>query len=195
MAYRTIKKPKRQKRVLQGVATENVTVAKNGAILNLAIPCWYYEVDHPQHTHIHDKEWHDHVGWPNPDSRDCSCQDTTYAELFSVDGRLLGWRRDKRYLDLSKCFPIHLIKEGYTSIDVAFSEPIEGLSASGTIDQKEDHVVRILIKPQCPNAINEDIEIDYTVFANGHLGDREARDVVATGKLRILAGPYRQENQ
>lgn len=191
MAYRRIKKEKPIRRVLQDMTTKNRTFVQNGATAYLAVPCWYQEIRHPQHTHVHDREWHDHIGWPNPHFPDRSSQ-AAYAmgkRLYTYDYDKEGWTHPGRYLDLSIMHPIHLRKEGYDSVEVAFVDPPSGLSASGYIDTKDDWVVRFLIKPMCNSAIKEDVDVVYTVFVTGTIDGKQRRDVVAKGTLRILAGP------
>lgn len=191
MAYRQIKKERQIHRVFQDTTTRNKTFIQNGATAYLAIPCWYQEIRHPQHTHVHDREWHDHIGWPSPDNPDNSSQ-ASYAigrTLYSYDSERQGWVHPGRYLDMSTMFPIHLIQEGYTNVEVAFVNPPEGLNAKGYLDPDSDWVVRFLINPMCESAITEDVDVSYTVFVTGEINGMHRRDVVAKGTLHILAGP------
>lgn len=191
MGYRKIEKKKPIKRVLQDVTTQNRTFIQNGAHAHIAIPCWYMEIRHPQHTYIHDREWHDHIGWPTPTNPDHSSQDAYHIKgaPYQYDTARGGWRNIFRYLDMSQCHPIHLLKEGYKTVEIAFANKPEGLNASGYIDPNQDWVVRFDINPMCDSAIEEDIDVPYTVFVNGNFGTRKVRDVVAKGILRIVAGP------
>lgn len=190
MAYRRIERERPIKRVLQDMTTRNLTLVQNGATAYIAIPCWYQEIRHPQHTHVHDREWHDHVGWPTPDEPDRSSQASyaiaknLYAYQYDYDNE--GWTHPGRYLDLSTMHPIHLVKEGYTGVEIAFVNAPEGLKAEGWLDEKDDWVVRFLINPMCEAAITEDVDVSYTVFVIGE----KRRDIAAKGTLRILAGPY-----
>lgn len=191
MAYRKVKKPERIHRVLQDMTTKNRTIIQNGATAYLAIPCWYQEINHPQHTHVHDREWHDHIGWPDPNHPDRSSQ-AAYAlryAPYTYDKPHERWHLYGRYLDLSGMHPIHLLKEGYSGVEIAFANPPEGLHAEGYIDEKSDWVARFMINPMCPAAQDEDVNVSYTVFVTGNTGGRSRRDVVAHGTLRILAGP------
>lgn len=191
MAYRKIERPRPVRRVLQDTATKNRTYVQNGATANLAVPCWYMEVRHPQHTHLHDREWHDHIGWPDPQHPDASCQDAYHLRTAPFracpDGPgTKGWRSFHRYLDLSTCFPVHLEEEGYSEVEVAFADKPQGLSGHGEID---DFVVRFTLAPMCPDAVKKDLDVPYTVFVTGTVAGRAARDVVSRGTLRIVAGP------
>lgn len=190
MAYRQIETEKPIRRILQDTATRNLTYIQNGATANLAIPCWYHEVRHPQHTHVHDREWHDHIGWPNPGNPDSSSQDAYLIKgaPYQYSDERGGWEDSGRYLDLSQFFPIHLEAEGYESVEILFANPPKGLTASGYLD---DYIIRFVISPQCDDALLEDVEVPYTVFVSGTVGKRKARDVVAKGVLHILAGPYK----
>ena len=153
MAYRRIERKKPIKRVFQDMTTKNLTLIQNGATAYLAIPCWYQEIRHPQHTHVHDREWHDHVGWPTPDEPDRSSQASyaiaknLYQYQYDYDNE--GWIHPGRYLDLSTMHPIHLIEEGYSKdgVKVVFVDPPEGLEAKGWIDERDDWVVRFMINP------------------------------------------------
>lgn len=193
MAYRKIEKPKPIRRVLQDTTTVNRTYVQNGATAHLAIPCWYMPLDRPQHTHVHDREWHDHIGWPNPDSPDNSSQDAYVlrSPSFAYDFSEQGWNRVRRYLDMSKTIPIHLKEEGYTNVEVAFSRNIDGLTADGYI---EDYIIRFNLNPMCDSAVNRDIEVPYTVFITGRVNGRSVRDIAAKGILHIVAGPFSGAN-
>lgn len=190
-------KPKPIRRVLQDTTTRNKTFIQNGAHAHLAIPCWYLEVKPPKHLHLHDRDFHDHIGWPDPRHHDHSCQDAyhvrhahwQYHDPHDFNPHHRGWHHPHRYLDLSKCHPIHLLKEGYENVTIAFDDPPEGLTASGYIDEKQDWVVRFDLYPMCDDAIKKDIDVPYTVFVDGSFGTRQVRDVVAKGILRIIHGP------
>lgn len=191
MAYRTIKREKPVRRILQDMTTKNMTMVQNGATAHLAIPCWYMEVRHPQHTHVHDREWHDHIGWPRPGHPDDSCQNEYRMDMtpYFYDDFEVGWHHPGRYLDMSEMHPIHLLKEGYTTVEVAFVDPPQGLSATGNIRQEDGWVVRFSVNPNCQSALTEDVDVQYAVFVKGTVGNVQRRDVVARGTLRILAGP------
>lgn len=192
MAYRKIEKKKPIKRVLQDTTTKNRTFIQNGATAHIAIPCWYQEIKHPQHTHIHDREWHDHIGWPTPDNPDGSSQAAYHLRHhapYVYNSTEAGWRNHGRYLNMSNLVPIHLTKEGYESVDIAFVDPPAGLDAEGFIDPDSDWIVRFSITSMCDRAINEDVEVEYSVFVNGTINEKKRRDVVAHGTLKILAGP------
>lgn len=195
MGYRKIEKPKPIRRVLQDMTTKNMTYVQNGATAYLAVPCWYMEVRHPQHTHLHDREWHDHIGWPSPTRPDHSSQaayalkNTPYMYERTTEYNDEGWVHPDRYIDMSMMHPIHLAKEGYTDVEVAFVNPPEGLSAYGHIDDRDDWVVRFMLNPMCSEAFEKDLEVSYTVFVKGNISGMKRRDVIARGTLKILAGP------
>lgn len=193
MAYRKIERERPIRRVLQDMTTRNRTMVQNGATAYLAVPCWYHEVRRPQHTHLHDREWHDHIGWPDPRNPDRSCQGAYLLNKGMVPYRYLddreGWVHPGRYLNMSDMAPIHLLAEGYDEVEVAFDDPPAGLSGSGRLDPESDWVVRFLIHPMCEAAVKEDVEVPYAVFVKGNVDGRPRRDVVARGTLRILAGP------
>lgn len=193
MGYRQVKKEKPIRRVLQDTTTRNRTYIQNGATAHLAIPCWYMPIDRPQHTHVHDREWHDHIGWPDPTHPDESSQDAYVlrSPSFTYDPEEIDWNHVHRYLDMSKTIPIHLKQEGYTSVEVAFAKKVEGLEASGSID---DYIIRFNINPMCDAAVHKDVEVPYTVFVLGTINGRKVRDIVAKGILHIVAGPFAGAN-
>lgn len=188
MGYRRIERKKPIRRVLQDTTTRNRTYVQNGATANLAVPCWYDVVDFPQHIRHHHIDYHDHIGWPDPTHPDESCQDSHLDNMIPSNrysDKHHGWFGHRRFLNMSKFFPIHLEDEGYTTVDIAFVNPPTGLTAHGYID---DYVVRFTLEPRCNAAIEEDVDVPYTVFINGTVGNRKARDVVAKGILHILSG-------
>lgn len=193
MAYRKIEKEKPIKRVFQDITTQNVTLVQNGATAYLAVPCWYMEVRQPERVSPHDRDWHDHIGWPNPDRPDCSCQNAYHVTPYLYSHIEEGWEHIGRYLDMSHMFPIHLLEEGYNSVEVAFTNAPEGLTSSGYISDNDDWVVRFMIHPMCEAAIEDDYETSYTVFVTGTIDGKPRRDIVAKGTLKILAGPISQE--
>lgn len=200
MAYRQLKPPKREHRVLKDTATPNVTLVQNGATAHLAVPCWYVEVREPFHPDLHDRNLHDHLGWPDPMRVDRSCQNAYHVTPHLYDHALHGWHHIGWYLDQANVSPIHLRQEGYEKVEVVFSEKIAGLEASGFIsghapedpkdqDWGDDWVIRYSICPNCQSAVKEDKETDYVVFVSGTVDGKKRRDVVAKGRLRIVAGP------
>lgn len=91
---------------------------------------------------------------------------------------------------MESLIPIHLIKEGYKTITIAFDDAPEGVTATGYIDTDKDWIVRVLFHVKTNKAIKEHIVVPFTVFAEGIMeGGREATDIVMTGKLDILPGP------
>lgn len=189
MAYRERERKRPIKRVLHDVATQNRTFVQNGATAHIAIPCWYVEVKRPERVFPHDREMHDHLGWPEPNRPDQSCQDAYHLSHlpWAYHDQEQQWRKVNRYLDMSKCIPIHLLEEGYSEVEVAFANPPAGLGAEGAIDKEQDWVVRFSFFPMCEDAIEEDVDVPYTVFVLNR--EKEMRDVVAKGVLRIVAGP------
>lgn len=197
MGYRTLEhRPKHAKRVIQDTSTRNRTFVQNGAHAHIAIPCWYLEPRHPKHARFHDRHMHDHDGWPSPQHPDHICQSHCHHhhdDEMWLDDHVHGIHHVRTYLDMRLVHPIHLTEEGYSKIVVAFDDKPAGLTASGRIDDAQDWVVRVDMHPMCEDAVKEDIEVPYTVFAEGTFktasGSRSVRDVVAKGTLRILAGP------
>ena len=91
---------------------------------------------------------------------------------------------------MGNLIPIHLSKEGYTNIRIAFSSKVEGLRAEGKIDKKKDWIVRISFDAACASAVKEPVQVDFSIFADGMVNGRSVKDVISVGTLEILPGPY-----
>lgn len=167
MGYRL---PDRRAQIFD-IATKSDILVDNGTITRISIPCFYHRGKRPPVRHS--RMMHDHVGWPSPDSPDRSCQ-------LPVPTR--------------PCPPlpeeIDLPGEGYESIEIAFHDAPEGLSATGVIDR---NIVRITLTAMCEAASSIDIDVPYSVYAIGtapaSYGGVSLRDVVMKGTLHIAAGP------
>lgn len=191
MGYRKLEhKPKPKRRTFHDTSTRNKIFVQNGVTGYFAIPCWYNEMRHPVHTRIHSVDHHDHIGWPNPDHPDHSCQAAHkhYLEI-PYDHHHHGWHDVHHLIDMSSVFPIHLKKEGYTSISVALENPPSGLKITGAIDPSNDWIVRLSVIPKCNDILDEDVDVRYTVFANGSFDGRDVTHMVTKGIIHIIAGP------
>lgn len=197
MGYRLEdKKPREPRRDVQGAASPSTVFIQNGSILEYAIPCWYLIADAPVRSHCHSRDHHDHVGWPSPTHPDHICQDYEFAHgchhaHSCHNHHIKGHHHDHcdRYLDMRKLHPIHLAKEGYEDIEIAFDNPPYGLQAHGYIDEDRDWIVRITVDSLVTDAIENRVEIPYAVFASGNVMGHDRRDVVSRGVMVILPGP------
>ena len=87
---------------------------------------------------------------------------------------------------------LDLTARDYDTIDVGLPDPPEGLVFTGSI---EANVIKLTIVTMCPGAEAEDLEVSFSVFAEGTATEVEdvdtfdIRDVVTKGTLRIVAGP------
>lgn len=178
------------RRTLQDTATASRIYVQNGSRFRMAIPCWYCVVDPPVEAHCHSRAWHDHVGRPSPRHPDHVCQSWDFAHsCCSFDRHKHECDHCHRYLDMDRMVPIHLGREGYTRIVVAMDDAPEGLEAEGRIDSDRDWVVRIDLDAKVPTAVREQVEIPYTVFAEGTVMGQQVRDVVSRGSVVVLPGP------
>lgn len=147
------------------IARQSVISVDNGSISRFAIPSFYRE--------HHDRNMHDHLGWPYPGHPDDSCQLPPGCDFILNE--------------------IDLPNEGYTSIKVSMTDPPDGLTFTGTIDY---NVISLTITSMCNAAVNSDIDVKFCVYAvgtieNGVYGEEDIhlRDVVTKGTLHIIAGP------
>lgn len=206
MAYRKMPPPpKPARRTMQKVSTPHRVYMHNGQIANLAIPCWYQEIHRPERVHIHDRKFHDHVGWPEPRRVDRSCQSTHHMDIHRMGGQMWwpgdpvdslytdepgGWHWPHILLDPACCFPIHLTEEGYDHVKVLLGA--EGATASGWIDDDDDWIVRVMFTADAEDSqepFTEPTVIPFSVFAHAQEIDRlrrERNDLLANGELVIL---------
>ena len=185
MSYRTRPRPKPEpRRTMQKTATPSKVYVHNGSTFELAIPCWYLIAEPPTRVYPHDRDFHNHVGWPRPDRPDHSCQ------LYT-----LGWHtehEDPRFLrhllDMDTVEPIHLKREGYNEVSVNFADELpDGVSANGWIDDEYDWVIRIRFDVNAPF---EEKEHRYRFSAFVMAPETESlnsrRDLVCLGELIIV---------
>lgn len=168
MTYRLPNHPPERRRHLFDVATPVDIYVDNGTIARVEIPCSY--VSH----FCHDRKFHDHIGWPSPDHPDGSCQiPSEMTKVVMVN-------------------EINLPDEGYNDIDISFVDAPDGLIAEGSIDVD---VVWLTFSPVCASAVTSDVDVTFAAYATGLGMDNDGnmtvplRDVVAKGKLHIVAGP------
>lgn len=221
MGYRIHEKPRpRPRRTMQDTATPIRVYVHNGSTANLAIPCYYQEVHKPEHVHIHDPHWHDHVGWPSPSHPDHICQRWSPTRKICLAGEKHECStRCRKYVNMASLIPIHLLSdyEGYKSARVSFistneetgkPEVIgneEGVTTLGGIIAKaeispepEDWVVRVRFEVKDPDALEEPRKYRFAVFVDApqRNGERssllsEARsDIVLHGELIVLPSAY-----
>ena len=194
MSYRLDDEPKHHKpelRTVQDTVTLSTVFVQNGTIFEVACPCWYLEVERPRRAHCHDRKYHDHVGWPSPRHPDHVCQSWDFAHsCCSHDAHKHHCDHCHMYLDMGRLIPIHLKDEGYTTVRVAMDDAPEGLKVSGRIDSRDDWIIRLTIEAKVASAIKEKKKCRFTVFIDGKFEDRNVTDVIATGKIVVLPGPY-----
>ena len=192
MGYRLNEKPKhQQRRDVVDTASPSTVFVQNGTRFHYAIPCWYIVVEPPRKAHPHSRIHHDHVGWPSPNHPDHICQSWDFAHsCCSFDRHKHKCDHCAHYLNSDKLIPIHLTREGYKNIEIAFDTPPEGLVATGKIDEKKDWIIRVTIEANVAKAIKDKVEVPYTIFAEGNIYGDQCRDVVSRGKIVIIPGPY-----
>lgn len=165
MGYRLPdRRPDWCKKQIGDIARQSIISVDNGSISRFSIPSFYGE--------HHDRKLHDHLGWPYPGHPDHSCQLPPGCEFVLNEIDLPG--------------------EGYTSIEVAMTDPPDGLVFTGTIDY---NVVSLTITAMCESATSDDIDVPFCVYATGTIENDydeenvQLRDVVTKGILHIVAGP------
>lgn len=168
----------------------------NGTISNFAFPCWYQEVLPPVPAIRHNRELHDHHGWPNPTHPDHICQLWIPEKGHCIHGFSECKPHCRHFIDYKKVHPIHLLSEyeGYDRdaiIAFADEDSEDKIDIEGGIDQIEDWVVRIAVDAHDPDAIHEPQVHRFSVYLNrfsGKKGGQEiiARDLVVLAELIVL---------
>lgn len=196
MAYRLKKTPPpRPRRTVVDTATPVKLYVHNGSTGDFAFPCWYQEVHHPLPGVLHDKHWHDHIGWPSPRHPGHSCQLWIPEPGYCApDLHYECATHAHHYVDMSRVIPIHLTSadEGYNSVSVAWVQQPQGITTTAWIDDDEDWIVRLNIACNDPNAKEEPQTYKLTVFVNApaSTGKPARHDIVVLAELTVLPSAY-----
>lgn len=198
MTYRLHEhKPPKPQRTAVDITTPVKLYMHNGTLSNFAFPCWYQEVLPPVPAIRHDRELHDHHGWPNPSHPDHICQLWIPEKGHCIHGFSECKPHCKHFIDYKKVHPIHLLSEyeGYESVTVGWVDDHEGIEATAYIDEVEDWVVRLQINCQDPNALEELQRYRLAVYAYANTNDenhpeRERKDLVVLAELIVLPAGY-----
>lgn len=192
-------KPKPKHRSMQDLATPGTVLAHNGQSVDLAIPCYYMEIHPPVPARPHDRIRHDMLGWPWPNKPDQCCQEWDFDRhcCRRTPHMKCCPPRCEHFLDMRKLIPIHLIDEGYESVDVFVldgekNRP-EGITAVGEIDEEYDNIIRIkfdimidsLFVPSDGKAVYH-----YSVYVSDAKG---TNDLAAIGNLIVYPSPMVME--
>lgn len=206
MGYRQIKKEKpRPNRTAVDIVTPSRFVLHNGGTGHFAHPCWYEEIKMPKRTKHHNRLIHDKVGWPTPERPDRSCQASDFAYDFhrnppgipgfgywghGVHGPNKEYRNCRELLDMTKVFPIHLLREGYDKIEIEMIDPPVGLQAAVSFDTEKDWIIRIEFDARIPWETFEGkpIVVKFSVYVSRPQEDSvfEHRDLACVSELVIL---------
>lgn len=157
---------------------------RNGAIIDIAFPCFYIDV-----VPVHDSHYHDHVGWPSPHHPGHSCQRLPHIPAQYHAG-------DFEYFDLDNPHPIPLTSnyEGYTDAYVVLDNPIDGLTVSAWLDEDEGNVVRMRAKAAVATFEDKPKDCRFTLFIHAPArtydgkAEQERIDEVFHGMITILPG-------
>ena len=195
MSYRIHdRKPPKPQRSVVDITTPMRAFVHNGCTTDLAIPCWYQEIRKPVRARLHDKHLHDHQGWPSPMHHGHSCQLWVPEDGSCVHGVRECHPHCRHYIDYSKVIPIHLSSEyeGYEGAFVSWVGSHEGITATASIDDKEDWVVKVHVDCQDPNALEEPKKYKFTVFVGSDEvgGKYTRRAIVALVELTVLPSAY-----
>lgn len=170
MGYRKLEPPQhdeRQHRRVDATGSPGpVIVVNSGATSKLAFPCFY--VDDPEADRLvpHDRDHHDHVGWPRADKADRSCQ-----SALAKPGRC-GARHPHAYIDPKHLIPIMLEDEGYETFSLVTEK---GDCFAGDVGE-DPWVMEFEVNLDASG--KEPVDVPYTVWADN--------DAAFTGVIRVM---------
>lgn len=150
---------------------------RNGAIVDIAFPCFYLDV-----IAGHDTKYHDYIGWPSPNHSDKSCQYPGY-----------GYER----IDFDNPHPIDLASyyEGYNDAIIIMDDIVPELEVTARIDDDETNVIYMRIKANFDILFEDNpLEYRFTLFAHApartyHDEQQDERmDQVIRGIIVVLPG-------
>ena len=141
---------------------------RNGATMRASFECFYLGA--------HDKKMHDHLGWPSPGNIDRICQ---LAPTFVLPS--------EKHL-MTNLEKIHLIEEGYNTVKISFEDSAKAanVTALGSIDPENDHIVHIKIDTNFATFSDDPVDLKFTVFVKRD--DGSLVDAVFHGILSVLPG-------
>lgn len=154
---------------------------RNGAILDIALPCYYLDV-----VTAHNTDEHDHLGWPAPGKKpDDICQYPLRMRTGEYE-----------WIDFSNPHPIDLKSnyEGYDAAYVVMDEDVSGLTASASIDDDEPNVIYVRFKAELDFFEDKPQDYRFTVFAHAPARTYQAKqqqermDQVIRAMVTILPG-------
>ena len=158
---------------------------RNGAILDIAFPCYYLDV-----LTAHDSHWHDYKGWPAPNYHGTACQFIGGIPAYEHAGE---WE----WVDMFHPHPIDLLSdyEGYTDAYVVLdNDTVDGITVSTWFDEDEPNVIYMRVKANLAFFEDKPKEYRFTLFAHvpehEYQGktEREKIDQVIRGKIVVLPG-------
>lgn len=167
MGYRFDKKEPRD--IIQGVYD-----VRNGATMKIAFGCFYLK--------HHDKDLHDHYGWPHSGHVDRSCQQDPFDDPAP-------WVPEHMNRDFDKLEPIDLEGEGYDSVFVTFddqeiAEATTVVQEPYAVDPPEPNVIRLKVTPMLESFTGKPKETPFTVFAKNT--ESGVTDAICHGILKVL---------
>lgn len=149
---------------------------RNGATLKISFGCFYYR--------HHDVKYHDYMGWPNPTRPDMIHQPGSFDDPAP-------WIPDHHVFVEKELEPIHLAEEGYTQFSVVFDDSTieSNVTTDISVDEIEDHVIRVNMTVNLPTFTDKPKETGFTVFASKE--NDSVNDSICHGIMKVLPGGER----
>lgn len=161
---------------------------RNGAIVDIAFPCYYLDV-----LQAHDSHYHDFMGWPAPNYPGQACQFVTGLSENAGEYEVVDFT-DPHPIDLTSDY------EGYTEAYVVLDKEISGLTVSAWIDEVNTNVIYMRIEAAIDFFEDKPQEVRFTLFAHApeHTEDeitvKEKISEVIRAKIAILPGNITDPN-
>lgn len=155
---------------------------RNGATIRIALGCYYLQ--------LHDKRFHDYIGWPSPTHPDHICQVGT--DTFRVHHHHHCHGSHPAYTGRYTLTgeEIDLIDEGYQQVQVVFEEPEQASGIQNVvayIDEDNPFIIYLKMDARFPTFSDKPKDLRFTVFI-GNPGEGQV-DAVCHAFLTVLPGP------
>ena len=89
---------------------------------------------------------------------------------------------------MSKTWPIHLSKEGYS--EVLCNIDMDGVTAEAQIDEQDDWIIRVSFSAACSNKASSDgaLNGEFAIYVSNT--ETGARDLVSLGSLTVFPANF-----
>ena len=177
----------------------------NNEVRMWSLPCFYLDVEKP--IDWHDRDFHNHIGWPQPTRPDASCQRNQFLPPPIFE-----------YIDMDKAIPIHFFGqyEGYVDeygiyynynnafqlVWDAYDESGEAITPPNVVTEvkireiPDDHIIDITFKPAIDQFAGEPKSFKFNLYISKWAPtdfdpsgfELMRKDLIVRGRLVVLPG-------